>query len=113
VASSRSTWATFASNAVRFLDGVGALAGSIVGLSGWRRPATAFAAGSLTVLAMAPFFCGRYFFHAAVLVWLIDGSKTQIADGREEASSFWRRPDRAASAGWWFGSAISARAVLD
>lgn len=101
MASSRSTWATFASNAVGSLDGVGALAGSIAGLSGWRRPATAFAAGSLTVLAMAPFFLWPVLFLTLpVLVWLIDGSAAQ--GGR--APSFRQRPAvRAASAGWWFG----------
>jgi len=102
VASSRSsTWATIASNAGRSVQGIGALAGWIAGLSGWRRLAVAFVAGSLSVLAMAPFFLWPVlFFTLPVLVWLIDGSKTPADD----ATSFWRRPlMRAASAGWWFG----------
>jgi apolipoprotein N-acyltransferase len=100
VASSRSRWATLASNTGRSVDGVGRLARSISGLSGWRRFAAAFAAGSLSVLAMAPFFLWPVLFVTLpVLVWLIDGSKTQV-----EAPSFWRRPAvRAGVAGWWFG----------
>jgi apolipoprotein N-acyltransferase len=100
VASSRSRWATLAANAGRSLDGVGELARSISGLSGWRRFAAAFAGGSLSVLAMAPFFVWPVLFVTLpVLVWLIDGSQTPA-----EAASFWRRPAvRAAAAGWWFG----------
>jgi apolipoprotein N-acyltransferase len=89
-----------AANAGRSLDGVGELARSISGLSGWRRFAAAFAGGSLSVLAMAPFFVWPVLFVTLpVLVWLIDGSQTPA-----EAASFWRRPAvRAAAAGWWFG----------
>jgi apolipoprotein N-acyltransferase len=100
VASSRSRWATLASNAGRSIDGVGQIARSISGLSGWRRLAVAFAAGSLSVLAMAPFFVWPVlFFTLPVLVWLIDGSQ-----GQAGAASFRQRPAvRAGVAGWWFG----------
>jgi apolipoprotein N-acyltransferase len=100
VASSRSRWATLASNAGRSADAVGRLARSISGLSGWRRSAAAFAAGSFSVLAMAPFFVWPVLFVTLpVLVWLIDGSGR-----RGGATSFWRRPAlRAGVAGWWFG----------
>ncbi len=100
MASSRSRWDMLASNAGRSVDGVGQLARSISGLSGWRRFAAAFAAGSLSVLAMAPIFLWPVLFVTLpVLVWLIDGSETQVG-----AASFWRRPAvRAGVAGWWFG----------
>lgn len=61
--------------------------------AGWRRRAIAFAVGSLSVLAMAPFFLWPVLFLTLpVLVWLID-SAPEDAD----------RPIRAAALdGWWF-----------
>ena len=51
-----------------------ALAESVRGLRGWRRRMTAFAAGVLSVLAMAPFFAWPVLWLTLpVLVWLIDG----------------------------------------
>ena len=51
-------------------------------LRGWRRAAVAFAAGSLSVLAMAPFFVSPVLFLTLpVLVWLIDGASTPGAAG--------------------------------
>lgn len=99
--SSRRTWATIASNAERSLNGIGAVAGLIARLTGWRRLAAAFAAGSLSVLAMAPFFLWPVlFFTLPVLVWLIDGAGNAIP----QPASFWQHPlARAATAGWWFG----------
>jgi len=100
VATSRGAWAVVASRAGRSVDGVGSLARWVRGLSGWRRLAVAFAAGSLSVLAMAPFFLWPVLFLTLpVLVWLIDGAQTQ-----SEGASFWQRPAvRAATGGWWFG----------
>jgi apolipoprotein N-acyltransferase len=57
--------------------------------SGWRRHALAFFAGSLSVLAFAPFFVSPVLFLTLpIFVWLID-----TADG----------PRVAAKSGWWFG----------
>jgi len=102
VASSRSTWvATLASSAGRPLDAITDLAKSISQLSGWRRLAAAFAAGSFSVLAMAPFHAWPILFVTLpVLVWLIDGAASHSGS----VASLWQRPVmRAASAGWWFG----------
>ena len=61
----------------------------VIGLSGWRRAAVAFAAGGASALAFAPMFASPVLFLTfPVFVWLIDASVT------------WRR---AASAGWFFG----------
>jgi len=101
VAFSRTTWMALASNAGRHVGGVGHLARTIAGLSGWRRLAAAFLAGSLSNLAMAPiFFWPVLFLTLPVLVWLIDGSASQAGTARP----FWRGASaRAAVAGWWFG----------
>lgn len=57
--------------------------------TGKRRAAIAFVAGSVSVLAFAPFFAAPVlFFTLPIFIWLIDGSAT------------WRS---AAWAGWWFG----------
>ena len=57
--------------------------------AGWRRHALAFAAGSASVLAFAPFFVSPVLFLTLpVLVWLIDAAST---------------PRAAAISGWWFG----------
>lgn len=63
--------------------------------SGWRRVGIAFLAGSISALAMAPFFLTPVlFFTLPALVWLIDSS---AAATRRESFQ------RAAAAGWWFG----------
>jgi len=60
---------------------------------GWRRRFIAFAAGTLSALAMAPInFWPVLFVTFPTLVWLIDG-----AGGR------WRGVVGAAATGWWFG----------
>jgi apolipoprotein N-acyltransferase len=70
------------------------LAHAIVLAYGWRRALIAFAAGALSVLALAPFNAWPVLFITfPVLVWLVDGSAD--ADGR----GFWA----AAGAGWCFG----------
>jgi len=72
-------------------------AARVQGLGGWRRRWAAFAAGSLSVLAMAPFFAWPVLWIALpVLVWLLDGA---VAEG----GSGWRPAGRAAEVGWWFG----------
>lgn len=64
-------------------------------LSGWRRSLTAFGAGALSALAMAPFFISPVLFITLpVLVWLIDGSASETTRDRFR---------KAAAAGWWFG----------
>jgi apolipoprotein N-acyltransferase len=61
---------------------------------GWRRAAIAFAAGALSVLAMAPFsFWPVLFLTLPVAVWLIDGAGADKLGG-------W---PAAALSGWWFG----------
>ncbi len=100
MASSRGAWSVVASNAARSLDVAASFSQWVTSLTGWRRSAVAFAAGSLSVLAMAPFFLWPVLFLTLpVLVWLIDGAQAQA-----QASSFWQRPPvRAATAGWCFG----------
>jgi apolipoprotein N-acyltransferase len=75
------------------------LATRVRSLSGWRGRGAAFAAGALSVLAMAPFFAWPVLWITLpALVWLIDGA---VAAG---GTSWWRRPAmRAAEIGWWFG----------
>lgn len=67
-------------------------------LWGWRRAVVAFLAGSLLVLALAPFdFLAAGFVSFPILVWLMDG-----ATGEPRAGFFGRlRP--AFATGWWFG----------
>ena len=61
---------------------------------GWRRRSIAFAAGALSVLAMAPFNAWPILFLTfPTLVWLIDGAGV----GR------WGGVTAAAATGWWFG----------
>jgi apolipoprotein N-acyltransferase len=61
---------------------------------GWRRWLTAFAAGALSALAMAPFNAWPVLFITfPALIWLIDGA----AAGR------WGGVMAAAVTGWWFG----------
>jgi apolipoprotein N-acyltransferase len=70
------------------------LAHPIVLASGWRRAAIAFAAGAVSVLAMAPFdIWPLLFITFPIMVWLIDGAAA--ARGRGLLS--------AALAGWCFG----------
>ena len=93
-------------------DRFGALVQSISSLSGWRRAAVAFVAGSLSVLSMAPFFLWPVLFLTLpVLVWLIDGAGAQAprrlplrtAMSLRDGAAVRRPILRAASSGWWFG----------
>lgn len=62
---------------------------AISGTSGWRRAAVAALAGSLSVLAFAPFYAAPILFLTLpVFVWLVDSSPT---------------PRDAGIAGWFFG----------
>ena len=61
-----------------------ALAERVKSLAGWRRFAAAFAAGVVSVLAMAPFFAWPVLWLTLpVLVWLIDGSLSPASFGRD------------------------------
>ena len=72
-----------------------AIAEAVAAAQGWRRRGIAFAAGALSVLAMAPFFLWPVlFFTLPVLVWLIDGAG---------GASLSLRLRKAAVDGWWFG----------
>ncbi len=58
------------------------LAARVQALGGWRRRGAAFAAGSLSVLAMAPFFAWPVLWITLpVLVWLIDGAVARRRHG--------------------------------
>ena len=99
-------------------------------MRGWRRRATAFAAGAASVLAMAPFFAWPILWLTIpALVWLVDGalappgqeckstapmlvaegarrsSRGSFPTGRGRSSVPWyQRPEfAAAEIGWWFG----------
>src|SRR2546423_13621662 len=66
-----------------------ALAERVRDLRGWRRRAAAFAAGAVSVLAMAPFFAWPVLWITLpALVWLIDGTSSRRRRG---ASSCPRR----------------------
>lgn len=70
------------------------IAHSIVLSWGWRRAAIAFAAGAMSVLAMAPFNLWPVLFVTLpVAVWLIDGAGAGRMGGLPTA----------ALSGWWFG----------
>ena len=77
-----------------------ALAERLRALEGWRRYATAFAAGAASVLAMAPFFVWPVLWLTLpALVWLIDGASSAPLSTR-----WHHRPEIAAAiVGWWFG----------
>ena len=69
--------------------GIPKLQRAVAALTGWRRAALAMLAGSLSVLAFAPFFAAPILFMTLpVFVWLIDSSPN---------------PRSAAVSGWWFG----------
>jgi len=105
------------------------LAQRVRGLIGWRRRAAAFAAGAVSVLAMAPCFAWPVLWITLpVLVWLIDGALTPpaatspqrpipppiaasnwasflpVRRRRHEGQRWYERPPMAAAEiGWWFG----------
>lgn len=67
---------------------------SVILAWGWRRALIAFAAGAISVFALAPFsFWPVLFFTFPVMVWLIDGS----------SASRWGGTAAAFVDGWWFG----------
>ncbi len=97
----RTTWTALAANVGRSAGGLSAFARWTAGLSGWRRFAAAFVAGSLSVLAMPPLFLWPVLFGTLpVLVWLIDGSEAASSATRSLRRS---APVRAFAVGWWFG----------
>jgi apolipoprotein N-acyltransferase len=79
--------------------------GALHDLTGWRRFAAAFLAGSLSVLAHAPFHLWPVLFLTLpVLVWLVDGiterhTQTHSQTGQNRKSLF----KKAAATGWAFG----------
>ncbi|MCV0395048.1 MAG: apolipoprotein N-acyltransferase [Rhizobiaceae bacterium] len=74
------------------------LAGRVMLLWGWRRAATACAAGAFLALAQAPFdFPAAGFVSFTILVWLLDGATGDAARGRLGG---WRA---FFGTGWWFG----------
>jgi apolipoprotein N-acyltransferase len=81
-----------------------ALAERVRNLRGWRRRMAAFAAGAVSVLAMAPFFAWPVLWITLpALVWLIDGAASSRLRG-DDAERWYGRPEIAATEiGWWFG----------
>ena len=80
-----------------------ALAERVRDLGGWRRRAAAFAAGAVSVLAMAPFFAWPVLWITLpALVWLIDGAPC-VRRGRPPRDGIARPEVAAAEIGWWFG----------
>jgi apolipoprotein N-acyltransferase len=78
---------------------IASVAERLRGLVGWRGRLAAFAAGALSVLAMAPFFLWPVLWITLpILVWLIDGTVRCHADAGTA-----RRLGAAAEAGWWWG----------
>jgi apolipoprotein N-acyltransferase len=79
-----------------------ALAERVRDLRAWRRRAAAFAAGAVSVLAMAPFFAWpALWITLSTLVCLIDGASSPRGD---DPVRWYRRPEMgAAEIGWWFG----------
>jgi apolipoprotein N-acyltransferase len=86
---------------------VAAWSGRLAALAGWQRFAAAFAAGLLSVLALAPFNVWPVLYLTLpALIWLIDGASGQAgllapqrgAPPRPSASA-----RAAAAVGWWFG----------
>lgn len=82
---------------------INALAERLRGLGGWHRRLAAFAAGIVSVLAMAPFFVWPVLWITLpALVWLIDGAMS-LGDPSSSPRSHRQRVLSAASVGWWFG----------
>ena len=72
--------------------------GRVHDLRGWRQLATAFAAGSLSVLSQAPFHLWPVLFLTLpLLIWLIDGAVERHANHRQQLFK------KAAAIGWAFG----------
>ena len=91
----------------RLTAALAAWAGRLAALLGWRRRAAAFAAGLVSVLAMAPFNVWPVLYVTLpVLIWLIDGASGKAAPlGSEPAPPVRPRTGAraAAAVGWWFG----------
>jgi apolipoprotein N-acyltransferase len=75
------------------------IAARLSALTGWRKRGVAFAAGALSVLALAPFFFAPVLWLTLpTLVWLIDGATT----GTEPRRWYARSALLAAEIGWWW-----------
>ena len=67
---------------MRAEDFIRTLAARVQALGGWRLRGAAFAAGSLSVLALAPFFAWPVLWITLpVLVWLVDGAVAKGGTG--------------------------------
>jgi apolipoprotein N-acyltransferase len=93
--------------AARLSAAVAAWAARLAALTGWRRFAAAFAAGLLSVAALAPFYAWPVLYVSLPsLIWLLDGAvghavPCQPARGLPARS--WTAARAAAAVGWWFG----------
>ncbi len=87
---------------------IGALAGRIEVLGGWRRAACGLGAGAVSVLAMPPFFLWPVLIGTLpVLVWLIEGAATKPERrGGAGLDLDRRRLIAAGLSGWCFGYAF-------
>jgi apolipoprotein N-acyltransferase len=73
-------------------------AGRIILLTHWRRALTAFIAGAIGALTLAPLdFLPAGFIAFTLLVWLLDGALARPGLGK------WRAQGPAFWVGWWFG----------
>ena len=81
------------------------LARAFIVMWGWRRAATAFGAGAISIFALAPFnFFPVLFLSFPILVWLIDGVGTgQNSVARSRFNSVVADLVSAATLGWFFG----------
>lgn len=87
------------------LSGLGRKLCQVRTLTGWRRAATAFGAGLLSVAAMAPFFAWPVLFLTLpILVWLIDGAATRAATNQPSPPNRRKLAIEAGVIGWWFGA---------
>jgi apolipoprotein N-acyltransferase len=78
------------------------IAARLSALTGWRKRGVAFAAGALSVLALAPFFFAPVlWFTLPTLVWLIDGA-TAATTGTGPRRWYARPALLAAEIGWWW-----------
>lgn len=69
---------------------IGRAAAAVMSARGWRQRGIAFAAGTVSTLAFAPFFIWPILFATfPVLVWLIDGAQTAPKPVRASAIAAW------------------------
>jgi apolipoprotein N-acyltransferase len=93
--------------AARLSAAVAVWAAGLAALAGWQRFAVAFAAGLLSVAALAPFYVWPVLYVSLpTLIWLIDGAVGHAVRRSPEcglSAPSWTAARAAAAVGWWFG----------